>query len=57
MNLKNYYWFFEKALSDKFCDDVIKYANNKKEELALTGGLSEKIKNKEILTEEDIFKG
>jgi PKHD-type hydroxylase len=54
MNLKDYYWFFEKTLSDKFCDDVIKHANNKKEELALTGSLSEKIKNKENLTEEDI---
>ena len=38
MNLPNYYWWFEAALSTKFCDDVIKLAKTKKEEIALTGG-------------------
>ena len=38
MNSSKYaYWFFENAVTDKFCDDVIKYANEKKESLALTG--------------------
>ena len=38
MNSSKYaYWFFENALTEKFCDDVIKYANEKKEKPALTG--------------------
>jgi len=53
MNLKNYYWYFNGVLSDKFCNDLIKYGNEKKEQLALTGGYTEK--NKEnSLTEKDI---
>tara|TARA_R110000737_G_C14391911_1_gene452476 strand:- start:107 stop:730 length:624 start_codon:yes stop_codon:yes gene_type:complete len=49
MNLKNYYWYFDKVLSDKFCDEVIKYGNQKKEQLALTQGY---VKNKELNKEE-----
>ena len=53
MNLKNYYWYFNGVLSDKFCNDLIKYGNEKQEQLALTGGYTEK--NKEnSLTEKDI---
>jgi len=33
MELKNYYWYFEKALSNRFCEDLINYGNQKKEEL------------------------
>tara|TARA_R110002153_G_scaffold183171_2_gene336391 strand:+ start:364 stop:987 length:624 start_codon:yes stop_codon:yes gene_type:complete len=49
MNLKNYYWYFNKVLSDKFCDEIIKYGNQKKEQLALTQGY---VKNKELNKEE-----
>ena len=49
MNLTNYYWYFESALSPKFCDEVIKYANSKKEVLGRTGGYE-----KEDLTKEEI---
>jgi PKHD-type hydroxylase len=50
MNLNNYYWYFTGALSSKFCDEVIKYAKEKQEELALTGLLdpSKKLSNKEL---------
>jgi PKHD-type hydroxylase len=51
MNSHKYaYWFFEKALSDKFCNDLIKYANQKQERLALTGNKthSQKLTEKEI---------
>jgi len=50
MNLNNYYWYFTGALSSKFCDEVIKYAKEKQEELALTGLLDpdKKLSNKEI---------
>ena len=30
MNISNYYWHFPAALTPKFCDDVIAYANHKK---------------------------
>ena len=50
MNLKNYYWYFEKVLPDRFCDELIKYGNQKNEELALTAGFL----NKKKLNEEEI---
>jgi PKHD-type hydroxylase len=37
MNLKNNYWYFQSALTPKFCDDLIKYGNQQKELQALTG--------------------
>ena len=37
MKLKNNYWYFQSALTPKFCDDLIKYGNEQKEALALTG--------------------
>ena len=48
MNLTNYYWYFKSALTPKFCDEVIAYANQQKEVIALTGGYEKKQKlNKE----------
>jgi len=38
MNLSNYFWCFKSALTPRFCDEVIKYALEKKETMALTGG-------------------
>ena len=37
MNLSNYFWYFKSALTPRFCDEVIKYALEKKENLAITG--------------------
>jgi PKHD-type hydroxylase len=51
MNLKHYYWFFQKALSHKFCDDLIKHGLSlKTKETALTMGLqdSKNLNKKEI---------
>ena len=28
MNIFNYYWYFKSALTPRFCDDVIEYANS-----------------------------
>ena len=50
MNLTNYYWYFKSALTPRFCDEVIKYANLQKEVLGRTGGY-----DKENLNEEEIF--
>ena len=49
MNLTNYFWYFKSALTPRFCDDVIKYALQKKERIARTGGF-----DKKNLTKEDI---
>ena len=47
MNLSNYFWYFKSALTPRFCDDVIKYANSQKEVMARTGGFGEKELNKD----------
>ena len=48
MNISNYYWYFSGVLTPRFCDDVIAYANQQKEVMALTGGYNDKKKlNKE----------
>ncbi len=49
MNISNYYWYFSGVLTPKFCDDVIAYANQQKEEIARTGGY-----DKEKLSKEDV---
>ena len=38
MNISNYYWHFPAALTPKFCDDLIAYANSQEEVMARTGG-------------------
>ena len=47
MNISNYYWGFKSALTPRFCDEVINYANSKKEVMARTGGFGDKKLNKE----------
>lgn len=39
MNLKNYYYYFQSALSPKLCDEIIKYGTAHKPEMAITGGV------------------
>ena len=47
MNISNYYWYFSGVLTPRFCDEVIKYANEQKEEMARTGGYDNKKLNKQ----------
>ena len=47
MNISNYYWYFKSALTPKFCDDVIQYALQQKEEMARTGGFGGRKLNKQ----------
>ena len=42
MNLSNYYWYFESALTPKFCDEVIKYGLSHSESIGVTGGYDQK---------------
>ena len=39
MNLQNYYYYFESALTPRTCDDIINYGLQHKPEMALTGGI------------------
>jgi hypothetical protein len=43
MNLQNYYYYFQSALTPRFCDELIKYGKSQQEQLALTGGQTNKI--------------
>jgi len=47
MNISNYYWYFTSALTPRFCDDVIAYANAQKESMARTGGYENQELNKD----------
>ena len=47
MNLSNYFWYFKSALTPRFCDEVIKYALEKKDDIARTGGFEKKELSKE----------
>ena len=37
MNLQNYYYYFQSALTPRICDDIIAYAKQHKPEMAVTG--------------------
>ena len=51
MMLNDYYWYFKSALTSKFCDDVIKFGLEKKEQMARTGGFGERELTKKQLSE------
>ena len=49
MNIFNYYWYFKSALTPKFCDEVIAYANSQKEQMARTADyLDEKLNKDQV---------
>jgi PKHD-type hydroxylase len=54
MNLQNYYYYFQSVLTPRFCDELIKYGTSQQEQLAFTGGQSEKINKGKKLSEEDL---
>ena len=39
MNLRNYYYYFQSALSPKLCDEIIAYGKQHKTNMAVTGGV------------------
>jgi PKHD-type hydroxylase len=55
MNLQNYYYYFQSALTPRFCDELIKYGISQQEQLALTGGQTDKVNKGENLNDEDII--
>ena len=38
MNLRNYYYYFQSALTPRLCDEIIEYGKRHKPEIAVTGG-------------------
>ena len=55
MNLNNYYYYFQSALTPRFCDELLKYGKSQQEQLALTGGQTEKVNKGKPLEEKDIL--
>ena len=37
MNLKWYYWYFQSAIPERICDEIVKYGAEQNKETALTG--------------------
>ena len=54
MNLQNYYYYFQSALTPRFCDEVIKYGIAQQEQIALTGGQTNKINQGKPLDDKDL---
>jgi PKHD-type hydroxylase len=40
MNLNNYDYYFKKAIPERICDEIIRYGNQQREELAVIGGFT-----------------
>ena len=38
MNLTNYYWYFQSAVPEHICDDIVRYGHQMQDEMAVTGG-------------------
>ena len=45
MNLRNYYYYFQSALTPKICDDIVQYGKEHNPEMAVTGGFCRDDKN------------
>ena len=54
MNLQNYYYYFQSALTPRFCDELIKYGISQQEQLALTGVQINKNNENKLLDDKDI---
>jgi PKHD-type hydroxylase len=55
MNLQNYYYYFQSALTPRFCDELVKYGKLQQEQIALTGGQTTKINEGKPLDNKDII--
>ena len=42
MNLTNYYWYFQSAIPERICDDIVRYGKSLRDQMALTGGYGDK---------------
>ena len=51
MNLKYYYWYFQSAIPERICDEIVRYGKEQEKETAITGSNSKEVKD---LTELEI---
>ena len=42
MNLTNYYWYFQRAIPERICDDIVRYGKSLQDQIAVTGGFGNK---------------
>ena len=54
MNLKNYYYYFQSALTPRMCDDILNYGKQHKAQMAVTGGVYTKVETGGKLTKKEI---
>jgi len=54
MNLKNYYWYFQKALPEDFCNKIIKEGFKKKQELGFVVNKENKLEESKELRNSNI---
>jgi PKHD-type hydroxylase len=54
MNLKNYYYYFQSALTPRMCDDIVAYGKQHQAEMAVTGGVTRKVETGGKLTKKEI---
>ncbi len=38
MNLTNYYWYFQSAIPERICNDIVRYGKSLQDQMAVTGG-------------------
>jgi len=50
MNLNNYYYYFQKVIPERICNEIIAWGNYQREELAVIGGFD---KNTKLTKEEE----
>ena len=54
MNLKHYYYYFQSALSSKFCQQIIDYGKQHQAEMAVTGSVNRNITEGKKLSKKEI---
>ena len=42
MNLTNYYYYFQSVIPHRICDDIIRYGKQLQDQMAVTGGFSDR---------------
>jgi PKHD-type hydroxylase len=54
MQLENSYYYFSGVLTPRFCDDLVKYGKQHKEQMALTGGIRKEDLQKKPLSKKEL---
>jgi len=42
MNLTNYYWYFQSAIPERICNDIVRYGKSLQDQMAVTGNYGNK---------------